>query len=160
MTATDPTPPTDAPDRDAEAERALAELFHGAEARAFFGPSFFLGQLGGFIRDRCPRPEDQLPVVQLHVMGGEVLDVCHVIGLGPSWVALAVRDETAPGGMRTEMVPYPCIIRVTIRAAEPSRRVGFDGTHIPAIVRGAGATASPAELMVRAAFGATGPGGH
>jgi hypothetical protein len=96
-----------------------------------FGPGFFLGQLGAFARERCPDPGEALPVVEVHLATGEVLDLCHIIGLAPAFVALAVREGPRSGTgdmpMRTELVPYGLVIRVTIRAARAAGgHVGFD----------------------------------
>ena len=96
-----------------------------------FGPGFFLGQLGAFARERCPDPGEALPVVELHLATGEVLDLCHVMGLAPSFVALAVRDAARSGTgeapMRTDLVPYSLISRVTIRSVRATgAHVGFD----------------------------------
>ncbi len=95
-----------------------------------FGPLFFLEQLRAFVRDRCPPPGEGLPVLELHLVDGEVLDVCHVIGLASTWLALAVHEKgvsaSAPT-MRTELVPYDLISRVTIRSARPEGpHLGFD----------------------------------
>ena len=82
---------------DAEPEAAAAE---SAEAPALallakqaFGPTFFRAQLASFARDRCPAPDERLPVVELHLQGGEIVEICHVIGVAPGWVALAARER-------------------------------------------------------------------
>lgn len=114
------------------------ELAPAVIAAGPFGPQFFVGQLRAFARDRCPDPAEALPVVELRLVSGEVLDVCHIIGLAPSWVALAVRDgERASGAvaMRTELVPYEIIMRVTIRATrERSPHIGFDDAQVPRLI--------------------------
>lgn len=129
-------------------ERLMAEL----DGRVPFGPSFFLGHLAGYVRQRCPSPTEALPVVEVHLMGGEVLDVCHVIGVTPAWVALAVfdsRDTGGPPAMRTELVPYGAMVRVTIRAAATGgKRVGFFAAS-PAV------TAASAEALLAKAAGVT-----
>jgi hypothetical protein len=90
------------------------------------------------VRDRCPNPEEHLPLVEVHLQNGELLCVCHVIGLTPRWVALAVREgEKASGAMRTELVPYEVICRVTIRPVQPGRQVaGFGQADIPPFFTG------------------------
>jgi hypothetical protein len=133
-----------------EASRALAE----ADRRACFGPSFFLFQLGSFVRDRCPVAEERLPIVELGLLGGDVLRLCHVAALTPGWAALAVFDGPGgggaeAGGTRTELVPYPLIARVTIRAEEcRGGRIGFDRDHAPRILD---AEVSPEVLLERVA---------
>ncbi len=95
-----------------------------------FGAMFFLRQLGSFARDRCPDPAEGLPVVHLHLADGEILDICHIIGVAPTWLVLAVNEfEGTSGGptMRTEFIPYAMVQRVTIRPGHVGgHRVGFD----------------------------------
>ncbi len=121
-----------------------------------FGPSFFVKQLHAFVRDRCPDPAEHLPVVLLHLVDGEVLDVCHVIGLTRSWVALAIREgerASAMPEMRTELVPYEAIHRVTVRAVRPTgTHIGFDPVHEPQLYPEPAAERSP-EAALRAAAG-------
>lgn len=98
-----------------------------------FGPIFFLKQLRAFIRDRCPDPSEALPSVQVHLAEGEILDVCHIIGLAPRWLALAAIDMERPAAsprMRTEIVPYWHILRITVRPAGPETgHIGFEVDH-------------------------------
>lgn len=115
-----------------------------------FGPGFFLGQLRAFARDRCPDPSEGLPGVELHLATGEVLELCHVMGLAPCVVALAVRDGSGTEArMRTEIVPYSLITRVTIRSVRAAGgHVGFDLHHAPEILSHAG---TPEEALRAAA---------
>ena len=137
-----------------EGTENLQELLQAAESRWPFGPRFFAGQLGGLIRDRCPDPEEVRPVVEVHLFGGEVLDVCHVIGLAPGYVALAVYAAPArstPRAMRTELVPYAGIARVSIAAADAeAHHVGFDATHEPFVLLPASG-GDPAEVLMQLA---------
>ena len=117
-------------------EVQLAQLLH--TIRCPFGPPFFVEQLSAFLRDRCPDPGEQLPRVDIwHV--GEPLAVCHIVAVAPSWVAVAVRDRHAHNAeMRTELIPYETISRVTIGApVARSRGIGFDCAHRPEIVEDA-----------------------
>ena len=131
---------------------AAAELV----SRAPFGPGFFLGQLRAFARERCPDPGELLPCVELHLATGEVFDLCHVMGLAPAFVALAVRETRGGSGaegvaMRTELVPYAFITRVTIRPVRGTGpHVGFNPGHAPEVLP----QARPPEEMLRAAAGA------
>lgn len=110
----------------------------GPEAGLPFAARFFLTHLRGFVLDRCPSPDMGLPRVELHLADGEVLDLCHVIAVTQAWVALAVNEET--GGrehrrMRTELVPYAFIVRVTVRTTAPdAAHVGFDTRHAPVVL--------------------------
>jgi hypothetical protein len=103
-----------------------------------FGPAFFVHHLGRFVRDRCPDPAESLPVLELGLSDGRTLDVCHVIGLAPTWVALATYEPGRPPSaraMQTELVPYACIVHVTIRAGRrESAHVGFMQQEAPPLV--------------------------
>ena len=127
-----------------------------------FGPAFFLGQLRAFVRDRCPEPGEGLPVVELRLVDGEVLDLCHVIGVTPGWVALAVNEterSTSAPPMRTEIVPYECILRVTVRAVRTGApHLGFDRTRVPQVLEQTAQQGQAPEAMLRAACAAEGPG--
>ena len=109
-----------------------------AEGHGPFGPRFFIGHLMAFVRERCPDPAEGLPVVLLHLMDGEVLDVCHVMGLAPDFVALAVRDnerEAESRAMRTELLPYESIHRITVRTGRPAQaHVGFAHGQVPRVI--------------------------
>ena len=125
-------------DLAAEIQREMAEM----DATCPFGPGFFLRQLRAFIRDRCPDPSEALPSVQLHLAEGDRIEVCHLIALAPRWLALAAIEEEralAAPTMRTEIVPYALVSRVTVRPFRPQPgRVGFEADHRPAILAGHG----------------------
>ena len=149
------------PDASAQDPRAVEppneSVVAKGEAELPFGPAFFLEQLGGLIRDRCPSPAEGLPGVELHLVDGEVLDLCHVIGVAPSWVVLAVnerdRPSTAPR-MRTELVPFACITRVTIRTArDEAHHIGFDASHRPLVIEQSSEQIATPEAALRAVRG-------
>lgn len=114
-------------------------LIQEVEARCVFGPVFFLTQLRGFVRDRCPDVAEMMPVVELHLHSGDSLDICHVIGVAARCVALAVYEEDESNGsraMRTELVPYESIVRATIRTVRPTTpHMGFDRAHAPTVMQ-------------------------
>ncbi len=142
----------------------LEAAMRAIEAGVPFGPGFFLKQLGAFLRDRCPDPEANLPGLYLHLADGEVLDVCHIIGIAPGWVALAVRQkdrQSSESTMRTELVPYSMVVRVTIRAGQHGEaHIGFDLGREPSMVTATGpkAALSPEQALMAVA-GAAGPAG-
>lgn len=124
---------------DREDEQARIALPEELVMRWPFGPIFFLQQLMGFVRDRCPNPEEVLPAVELHLANGDTLKVCHIIGIAPRWVALAVyeteKTATGPPPMRTELVPYDLVSRVTVRSSRRElARLGFDLGKSPTIL--------------------------
>ena len=107
--------PTDQPGTPA----AAAQAFARADLACHFGPSFFLRYLGSFVRDHCPDPGEHLPVVELRLVGGEVLRLCHVVGVAPRWVMLAIPAVERHGaGMAIELLPYEAICSVCIRTRE------------------------------------------
>lgn len=120
--------------RESEAERRESRaLVEAIDARCPFGPLFFVSQLRGFIRDRCPDSQARLPVLEIHLADGHELDVCHVVAIAPAWVALAVYECSPSGGsrkMRTEIVPYGMIARITVSTERSSEHaLGFDANH-------------------------------
>ena len=120
-----------------EADRAHAAIaFKAADNACTFGPSFFLGHLSRFVRDHCPDPEEHLPLVQIRLADGQTLDLCHIIGVSPRWVMLAIRDAAAhPTDMAIEIVPFAMVqgVRIRTRHAEGTS-VGFSQTHAPSIM--------------------------
>jgi hypothetical protein len=125
-----------------------------ASSGAPFGPGFFLGQLRAFARECCPSHLEPLPSVFIHLATGEVLGLCHVMGLAPTFVALAVHEEARGSGtssmaMRTELVPYTLIARVTIRPrGDADAHVGFDAGFEPRLLA---QTPTPEEMLAAAA---------
>ena len=123
-------------DTDEAAHLEAAAAFTRADRASMFGPSFFLGQLGRFVRDHCPSPEEHLPMVEIRLADGQTLDLCHIVGVSPHWVMLAVRDTVSrQPDMAIELVPFEMIrgVRIRTRHAEGSA-VGFSQHHAPAII--------------------------
>ena len=120
---------------DERARQQAATAFASADLSCAFGPSFFLGHLGRFVRDQCPDPKENLPTVHVHLADGATLDVCHIIGVSPHWVMLAVRDGGNRDGMAVELVPFEIIRRVGIgtRRAEGAS-IGFAQIQPPEII--------------------------
>lgn len=122
-----------------------------------FNAGFFLTHLRGFVLDRCPARDMDLPRVELYLADGAVLDLCHVIAVTPAWVALAVNEEA--GGqerprMRTELVPYASILRVAVRTTPTgTAHVGFDTRHAPVVLDVARRPPATPEAALRAAAG-------
>jgi len=119
----------------AEARQTMKDLA-AADQRVSFGPLFFMQNLRGLVRDRCPEETQAIPSVQIHLMDSEVLDICHIIGVAPNWIALAVHDEDhpeRPAQLRTEMVPYHLIARVSIQTSkhEGAHPIGFNAGNEP-----------------------------
>lgn len=121
---------------DDEETLKAAHALVRTELECAFGPGFFLGPLRRFVRDRCPDPKEDLPVVAVHLVDGERLDVCHIVGVSPRWVMFAVRDPANHrDGMAVEVVPYEIIrhVRIGSRRAEATA-IGFAQTRPPEII--------------------------
>ena len=127
------------------AQLETAAAFTRADLACTFGPSFFLGHLGRFVRDRCPDQQENLPLVQVRLVDGDTLEVCHIIGVSPRWVMLAVSDAASHhDSMAIELVPYELIRRVCIRTRRgEGTSIGFAQVRPPDIVA--------AETLLRAA---------
>ena len=120
-----------------QAERLeAATAFTRADLACPFGPSFFLAHLARFVRDRCPDPKENLPMVQVRLADGETFDLCHIIGVSPRWVMLAVRDAAIhKDGMTIELVPFELIRGVCIRTQHAEgASVGFAQSRAPEII--------------------------
>ena len=127
------------------AQMEAAAAFSRADLACSFGPSFFLGHLGRFVRDRCADQKENLPLVQARLADGDSLDVCHIIGVSPRWVMFAVSDPASHhDGMAIEIVPYELIRRICIRTQRRvGTSIGFAQVRPPGIVA--------AETLLRAA---------
>lgn len=125
----------------------------GADDASIFGPAFFLGQLAGFVRARCPEPGESLPIVEITLHDGSQLEICHVVGLAPRWAALAAYEPGPPSrgrAMRTDLVPYASIMRVTIRASRSEgTHLGFNQAQPPGIIDSRGGDTP--EMLLRIA---------
>jgi hypothetical protein len=120
-----------------EDRKRLAALM-ASDQRVSFGPLFFMQNLRGLVRDRCAEPSEAIPSVHVHLMDGDVLDLCHIIGVSPNWIAMAVHEEEhteRPDQMRTELVPYPLIARVSIQTTRHAgtHPIGFNATLDPEV---------------------------
>lgn len=160
--ATTPASPGEA--EGATAEPTAEQLGQAALLEASlhhpFGPAFFMTQLRGFADEKCPDPALERPAVEIHLGDGEVLDLCHIIGVTPNWVALAVLDgdrENTPRRMRTEFVPFAAIARVTLRGSRPeSPHLGFEHGRVPQVLSPqAGPEMTPEAALRAAAAGGT-----
>jgi hypothetical protein len=139
-------PESHIPTEESGARPEVAEAFARADHACTFGPSFFIGYLGNFVRDHCPEATEPLPLVELRLASGETVSLCHVVGVSPRWVMLAVpRSGSHGSGMRIELLPYELICSVCIRPRETgSGAIGFDQIRAPEVI-------AP-ETLVRAAM--------
>jgi len=96
-----------------------------------FGPGFFATVLGDRIRAACDSQPEHVPVVELHLADGVTLDLCHIPGVEPQWLAVQVyRDREVCDEMDLVFLPYALITRVTVSMWQPSQRpIGFQLTR-------------------------------
>lgn len=101
-----------------------------------FGLPFFCTVLRSRLHQHCPGVTPDVPQVLLHLAGGVVLDLCHIVELSPRWIAAAVfRDARSCEEMDLEFVPYELIVRVTLsRRPADERRIGFDAERSTAAI--------------------------
>jgi hypothetical protein len=127
---------TPMPGVEAQARSEAAKAFARADLACHFGPSFFLHYLASFVRDHCPDPGEHLPAVELRLLNSEVLRLCHVVGVSPRWVLLAVPSTGgAAGEMAVELLPYEVIGGVRIRPSEAREgSIGFHQVRPPTII--------------------------
>lgn len=100
---------------------------HGAVTGPPFGPEFFATVLAERVRAECQGRPDQVPVVEVHLLDGYSLDLCHIPGVEPQWMAAyAWRDREACEEMDLLFIPYGLVTRVTISLWHKSQRpIGF-----------------------------------
>ena len=124
-----------APDANDAERSAVRVAFEAADRACAFGPSFFLGQLGRFVRDHCPEPEEHLPMVQIRLADGQTLDLCHIIGVSARWVMLAVRAARHQNDMAIEIVPFEMVrgVRIVPHHSEGAM-AGFSQMRAPTII--------------------------
>lgn len=98
-----------------------------------FDADFFLTVFPERVREQCAIQPGQVPVVELNLAGGAVLDLCHIAMLTPRWAGvMAYRDTTTCDAMDLHFVPYGLIGRVVVSTHEPHQRpLGFDVEHVP-----------------------------
>jgi hypothetical protein len=104
-----------------------------------FGPAFFATILVDRVRAACEQQPDHIPVVELQLADGLALDLCHVPGIEPQWLAVQVyRDRETCEEMDLVLVPYALITRVTVSMWHPNQRpIGFQLTGPSAPAAGA-----------------------
>ena len=93
-----------------------------------FERAFFDSALPEQIRALAADNPAQTPVLHLHVSGGTVYDVCHLIALAESWLSLAFfREPDTCDDVEVAFIPYNQIIRVTVSLPDAGERpIGFD----------------------------------
>ena len=108
-----------------------------------FDANFYRSVLPWWIRTQCEGKPEGIPVVELRLADGAVLDLCHIVNLAEEWMAVShFRDLGKCDDMDLAFVRYESVMRIDLSIHDPrSRRIGFDVTKVPL----PGSPAAPAE---------------
>ena len=98
-----------------------------------FDANFYRSVLPRWIRTQCESKPEGIPVVELRLTDGAVLDLCHVVNLADQWMAVShFRDPGSCDDMDMAFVRYETVMRIGLSLHDPrSRRIGFDVTRAP-----------------------------
>ncbi len=98
-----------------------------------FDRLFFGTILPEHVRTEAAANPGKVPIIELYLVGGAVLDLCHVVRLADTWVAVAhfcredVFDDTD-----IAFLPYGTITRVSLTMRDKKEReIGFSTTSPP-----------------------------
>lgn len=92
-----------------------------------FDASFYQTVLTDGVQAECAGKPDMVPVVELHLATGTILDLCHIIRLADDWMACRFfRNPEDCEDMDVAFLPYGLVNLVTVSLHHvESRRVGF-----------------------------------
>jgi len=113
-----------------------------------FDAGFYQAVLSDRVAKECEGHPGLVPVVELRLGDGTVLDLCHVIALSERWMSVAFfRNTETCEDMDVTFVPYELVIRVTVSLHLPSHRaIGFSHSTPPRTPGNAGPeSASPSQ---------------
>jgi hypothetical protein len=100
-----------------------------------FDRQFFGTILPEHVRAEVSANAGKVPVIELFLVGGAVLDLCHVVRLADTWVAVAhfCRDD-AFDDTDIAFIPYGTIVRVSLSMRDAKdREIGFTMTPPPLV---------------------------
>lgn len=98
-----------------------------------FDRLFFATILPEHVRVEVAANPGKVPIIELYLMSGAVLDLCHVVRLADTWVAVAhfCRDD-AFDDADIAFLPYGTITRVSLTLRDQKEReIGFSMTTPP-----------------------------
>jgi hypothetical protein len=93
-----------------------------------FDSAFYQAMLPDAVKQQCQTVPGQVPVVELHLADGTTLDLCHIVALAPTWLAVVYFHNPAEGDeVEQAFLPYRLVQWITL-SAHPShvRHIGFD----------------------------------
>ena len=102
-----------------------------------FDANFYSTVLPDLVKAECAAGTSDVPVVEARLADGTTLDVCHIIFLGPDWLAAACYPSRGPSArLTTEFVRYDLVTRLTVSVQEAhTRKLGFDLVRNSAAMR-------------------------
>jgi hypothetical protein len=98
-----------------------------------FDRQFFASILSEHVRAEVAANPGRVPIIELYLVSGAVLDLCHVVRLADAWVAVAhFCDEDRFDKTDIAFLPYGTITRVSLTLRdEKEREIGFSTAHAP-----------------------------
>lgn len=108
-----------------------------------FDAGFYHSVLPERVTQECKGHPELVPVVTLHLAAGRILDLCHILHLADTWLAVQYfRDAQTCQDMDVAFLPYDLVGLVTVSMQHPtSRRTGFDLGRGPSTAAGEGMAA-------------------
>ncbi len=93
-----------------------------------FDAHFYTSVLPDRVVAQCRGNPGAVPVVNLHLANGRVLDLCHIMHLTERWFAVQYfRDTVTCADMDVAFLPYELVVLVSVALQHPhQRRIGFD----------------------------------
>lgn len=98
-----------------------------------FDRQFFSTILPEHVRAEAAANPGKVPIIELYLTSGTVLDLCHVVRLAETWVAVAhfCRDDDFDDA-DISFLPYGTIVRVKLAMHdEKDRKIGFSTANPP-----------------------------
>lgn len=92
-----------------------------------FDAMFYQAVLPDRVKAECENCPSEVPVVELHLGSGAVLDLCHILHASGEWmVCRFFRNPGHDDEMDVAFVPYGLVSLVTVSTHPPEkRRFGF-----------------------------------
>ena len=93
-----------------------------------FDANFYQEVLPHRVARECQGRPGAIPVVNLYLSNGRMLDLCHIPHLADRWFAAQhFRDSETCADMDVAFVPYGLVLLVTVSLHNPaSRKIGFN----------------------------------
>jgi hypothetical protein len=98
-----------------------------------FDRQFFGTILPEHVQATARNHPGKVPVIELHLGDRTVLDLCHIVRLADTWVAVAhfCADDSFED-YDVAFVPYPTIVRVALTMKRnDERQIGFSADAVP-----------------------------